>query len=71
MKSQGIKKVTMELPESLVNAALAETKQSLTETVRQGLEILVSRRAGKTLAALRGKLDLKIDLSELRRDRKQ
>ena len=70
MKARNLKKVTMELPESLVKAALAETKQSLTETVRQGLEILVSRRASKTLAALRGKLDLKIDLLELRRDRK-
>lgn len=70
MKTHSLKKVTMELPEHLVKAALAETKQSLTETVRQGLEILVSRRAGKTLAALRGKIDLKIDLSELRRDRK-
>jgi hypothetical protein len=70
MKSHTLKKVTMELPENLVKAALAETKQSLTETVRQGLEILVSRRASKTLAALRGKLDLKINLSELRRDRR-
>ena len=70
MKNQSLKKVTMELPEKLVAAALAETKQSLTETVRQGLEILVARRASKTLAALRGKLDLKISLSELRQDRK-
>ena len=70
MKHQPLKKVTMELPEKLVKEALAETNQSLTETVRQGLEILVSRRAGKTLAALRGKLDLKINISELRRDRK-
>lgn len=70
MKAHNLKKVTMELPVNLVKAAQAETKQSLTETVRQGLEILVSRRASKTLAGLRGKLDLKIDLSELRRDRK-
>ena len=70
MKARNLKKVTMELPESLVKAALEETKQNLTETVRQGLEILISRRAGKTLASLRGKLDLKLNLSELRRDRK-
>jgi|GEM_PF-2344658 len=70
MKNQHLKKVTMELPEGLVKAALSETKQSLTETVRQGLEILVARRASKTLAGLRGKLDLKINLTDLRRDRK-
>lgn len=70
MKAHNLKKVTMELPENLVKAALAETKQSLTETVRQGLEILVSRRASKKLATLHGKLDLKINLPELRRDRK-
>jgi hypothetical protein len=70
MKSSKIKKVTMELPEDLVKEAQAETQQGLTETVRQGLEILVSRRASRQLAALRGKLDLKLDLSALRRDRK-
>jgi hypothetical protein len=70
MKSRNVRKVTMELPAKLIDAALVETNQSLTETVRQGLEILVSRRASKTLAALRGKLDLRLDLSELRRDRK-
>lgn len=70
MSSRTLRKVTMELPEKLVNDALAETKQSLTETVRQGLEILVARRASKSLAKLRGKLDLKINLTELRRDRK-
>lgn len=70
MKPRALKKVTMELPESLVKAALEETKESLTETVRQGLELLVSRRAGKTLASMRGKLDLKLNLTELRRDRK-
>lgn len=68
--SRKIRKVTMELPEELVREAQAETQESLTETVRQGLEILVSRRASKHLAALRGKLDLKINLADLRRDRK-
>ena len=70
MKHHSIRKVTMELPEGLVKAALQETQKSLTETVRQGLEILVARRASKQLAALRGKLDLKLDLTELREDRK-
>ncbi len=70
MRAQKIKKVTMELPEELVKEAQAQTKQNLTETVRQGLEILVSRRASRSLAALQGKLDLKINLTELRRDRK-
>ena len=70
MRNHNLKKVTMELPADLVEAAQAETHQSLTETVRQGLEILVARRASKTLASLRGKLDLKINLADLRRDRK-
>ena len=65
-----IKKVTMELPADLIDAAQAETKESLTETVRQGLSLLAARRAGKRLAALQGKVDLKIDLAMLRRDRK-
>ena len=70
MKPTRIKKVTMELPVELVKEAQAQTRQSLTETVRQGLEILVSRRASRNLAALEGTIDLKLDLSELRRNRK-
>ena len=60
----------MELPEDLIKEAQAQTQESLTETVRQGLEILVARRASRSLAALQGKLDLKINLTDLRRDRK-
>lgn len=70
MKSPTLRKVTMELPEDLVREALEETQESLTETVRQGLQILIARRAGRGLAELRGKLDLKLDLAELRRDRR-
>lgn len=70
MKPKRIKKVTMELPESLVKEALEETRQSLTETVRQGLEILVARKAGRALAEAGGRVDLKLDVADLRRDRK-
>jgi hypothetical protein len=70
MKASKIKKVTMELPEALVRDAQAETQESLTETVRQGLELLVARRAGRFLADMQGKVDLNLNLADLRRDRK-
>ena len=70
MKSRRIKKVTMALPVDLVKKAQAQTKQGLTETVLRGLEILVSRRASRNLAALEGTIDLKLNLSEFRRNRK-
>ena len=60
----------MALPVDLVKKAQAQTKQGLTETVLRGLEILVSRRASRNLAALEGTIDLKLNLSEFRRNRK-
>lgn len=60
----------MELPEELLKRALLESKQNITETVRQGLEILAARRASRALAHLHGKVDLKINIKKLRKDRK-
>jgi Arc/MetJ-type ribon-helix-helix transcriptional regulator len=70
MKSTGLKKVTLELPEELLRHAQEETQQGLTETIRQGLQLLTARRAGRALAKLRGKVDLQLNITEMRKDRK-
>ena len=69
MAKNAVKKVTLELPADLIKAAQEETHESLTETIRQGLQLLTARRASRVLAGLRGKVDLKIDLADLRKDR--
>jgi hypothetical protein len=66
MKSE--RKITVMLPIDLVERAQKASGESLTETIRRGLEIVAAKHAYKTLLALKGKFDLGIDLNELRDD---
>lgn len=60
------RRVTANLPEILLKEAIEASGASLTETLVQGLELV--RRAGafKKALALKGKLNLKLDLEESR-----
>jgi hypothetical protein len=62
-------KITVELPVDLLERARAATGAGVTETVREGLQELVSRRAQLSLLALGGKVPVEIDLDVLREDR--
>ncbi len=68
--STALRKVTMELPVDLIEIAQKSTGEGLTQTVRKGLELLAAQNAYDGLRKLRGKLDLKLDLSSLRKDRR-
>ena len=63
------RKVTVVLPEDLIEQALAASGDGLTPTLRQGLALVAAQGAYKKLLKLKGKFDLKIDLEELRKDR--
>lgn len=63
-----MKKITVEVPVETLEAAVRDGG-SLAETVRQALKEFVHRRAQKQLLAMEGKLDLELDLEELRKDR--
>jgi hypothetical protein len=63
------RKITVEIPEDLLERALAATDAGITETVRQGLALVAAGRAYDELRRLRGKLKLGIDLESLREDR--
>lgn len=67
MKSE--KKVTVMLPEELLNRALKASGEGITPTLRKGLELVAAKEAYKSLLRLKGKFDLKVDLDDLRRDR--
>jgi hypothetical protein len=56
------KRVTVNLPDELLREAAAVTGQGITETLIAGLKLLAQRRAYTKALALRGKLDLRIDL---------
>jgi hypothetical protein len=62
------RKITVHIPADLLEAAQAETGQGVTETVRQGLELLKRARAYRGLLEARGKFKFDMTLDELRGD---
>jgi hypothetical protein len=67
--SEAARKITVQLPGDLIDKAMASTGQSLTATVRKGLEVLAASRAYAELRKLRGKVRLNLELKESRKDR--
>jgi hypothetical protein len=64
-----MQKVTAHLPAELLRRAQEMTGQGITETLKRGLEELTTAEAYRRLRLLRGKVQLSIDLAELRRDK--
>jgi nitrate reductase beta subunit len=66
-----IRRVTVNLPRALLQDAADVTGAGTTETIVQALQLLARRRAYTKAMALKGKLDLHIDLDASReRDRR-
>jgi len=65
---QDTRKITAHLPKDLLRRAQRATGKGITDTLREGLELLSAREAGRRLRALRGKVKFSVDLVELRRD---
>jgi hypothetical protein len=60
------RRVTVNLPDDLLREAEQVTGKGITETLIAGLTLLARRRAYTKAQALRGKLDLRIDLDASR-----
>lgn len=65
-----LRKITVHVPESDLEAAQAYTGAGVTETVRAGLKKLATAKAQQQFRKLRGTFKFTIDLDELREDRK-
>ena len=63
-----LKKLTLEVPEDLLERAKMATGQGITPTVRKGLELVAASRAYSQLRSLRGKIKFSVSLSDLRED---
>ena len=63
------RKITVEVPEDLLDRAVEASGEGITATVRRGLELVAAGRAYEALRSLRGKVRLNIDLESLREDR--
>lgn len=63
-----VKKLTIEVPEDLLERATAVSGQGITPTIRRGLELVAASGAYARLRDLKGKVKFSIKLSELRED---
>ena len=64
-----LRKITVEVPEDLLERALASSGEGITRTVRRGLVLVAAGRAYDELRQLRGKVRFGLDLEALRTDR--
>ena len=64
----GLKKLTIQVPEELLERATAASRQGITPTIRRGLELMAASGAYAKLRRLKGKVKLHIKLAELRED---
>ena len=64
------RKITVHVPEDLLEKARRSTGRGITETVRQGLRLVAASETYASLRELRGKVPISIDLEELREDRR-
>jgi len=63
------RKVTVHLPEDLLDRAQKASGQGITETVRQGLRLVAAGATFRRVAKLRGTVKFSVDLTRLREDR--
>jgi hypothetical protein len=67
--SPAVKKVTIEVPEELLEKAQQATGSGITQTVRTGLQLVAASQAYAQLRQARGKVRFSRTLAELKDDR--
>jgi len=63
------RKITIEIPEELLEKAQQATGSGITQTVRTGLQLVAASETYDRLRHLRGKVKFSVTLEELRADR--
>jgi hypothetical protein len=63
------RKVTIMLPEELIEKAMKASGEGLTPTLRRGLELVAAKDAYRGLLKLKGKFDLGLDYEQVKKDR--
>ena len=64
------RKITVHVPESLLEQAQKSSGQGITETIRQGLRLVAAGETFRQVAKLRGTVRFSIDAARLREDRR-
>jgi hypothetical protein len=65
----GERKITVHVPDELLDRARKSSGQGITETVRQGLRLVAAGETFRQLAQLRGTVKFSLDLKRIREDR--
>jgi hypothetical protein len=65
-----LRKITVLVRSAVLAKAQKAVRAGISETVRKGLELLVTSEAYDQLAKMYGKVKFSVDLSELRQDRR-
>jgi hypothetical protein len=65
-----LKKVTVVLPQEILERAQRASGEGITPTIRRGLELVAAGRTYERLRSLRGRVRLDLDVDELRADRR-
>ncbi|HTB17889.1 MAG TPA: hypothetical protein VK708_07215 [Bryobacteraceae bacterium] len=63
------RKITIEIPEKLLEKAQEATGSGITQTVRTGLQLVAATETYDRLRGLRGKVKFSLTLEELKADR--
>lgn len=63
-----LKKLTIQVPEDLLERATAASGRGITPTIRRGLELVAAGEAYAKLRRLRGRVKFSVKLSNLRED---
>ena len=63
------RKITLHVPEDLLERAQRSSGQGITETVRQGLRLVAAGDTFRRVSKLRGTVKFSIDATRLRDDR--
>jgi Arc/MetJ-type ribon-helix-helix transcriptional regulator len=63
------RKITIEIPEELLEKAQQATGSGITQTVRTGLQLVAASETYDRLRELRGKVKFSLTLAELKADR--
>jgi hypothetical protein len=63
------RKITLNVPEELLERAQKASGQGITETIRQGLRLVAASETFREVAKLRGRVTFSVDPARLREDR--
>jgi hypothetical protein len=64
-----VRKITVELPEDLLEKAQRASGTGITQTIRTGLQLVAASQTYARLRQLRGKVRFSLTLDELKDDR--